>query len=161
MKITDTHVYFYSPREVFSNWHKCEFKDPITGLLFGSSEQAFFWYKADFFKDNKRRFLIENEKNPKTAKDWGREIINYDEKSWKSMRVGYMTYVNYLKYSQNPEFTRELLETENRKLVEASPFDKIWGVGLKETDIKILDEKEWLGTNLLGIALENVRELIK
>jgi len=75
--------------------------------------------------------------------------------------LGFMKYVNYLKFTQNLEFRNQLLETENRTLVEASPYDKIWGVGLEETNDLILDEKNWLGQNLLGKALMEVRELIK
>ena len=70
-------------------------------------------------------------------------------------------YVNYLKFSQNEIFKQKLLETGNRILVEASPVDKIWGVGLDENDENILDESKWKGQNLLGKALMEVRKMLK
>lgn len=159
MKITDTHVYFW--RGIFSNWHICEFTDPDTGIKFHNTEQAFMWYKADFFKDENAKKLIESENDPQKVKKLGRAVEKFDEKIWESVRFTYMVHVNKMKFSQNHELKTQLLETFGKILTEASPYDTIWGVGLREEDPLILDEKNWRGLNLLGESLMTVRYLFK
>jgi len=65
---------------------------------------------------------------------------------------------NLAKFSQNPDFRDFLLTTKNRILVEASPVDKIWGIGLAADDKKIENPRLWKGLNLLGFALMEVRK---
>jgi ribA/ribD-fused uncharacterized protein len=65
--------------------------------------------------------------------------------------------VNYAKYTQNPKMYKTLMDTSNTILVEASPYDKIWGIGLDENTAKITDPKNWPGENLLGKVLDKVR----
>lgn len=164
MKTTDTHVYFYSGREVFSNWHTTpgqQFRCPIVALPFQNTEQAFMAYKAQFFGDEPTRAEIVMTPDPREAKTLGRKVRFYDDKAWECVRLGYMTYVNLLKYQQNPDFAAELLATGDRILVEASVPDRIWGVGLDESDPRILDSAQWRGRNLLGEALMTVRRLIR
>ena len=81
---------------------------------------------------------------------------------WECVRYGFMVYANYLKYSQNPDLAQKLLSTKDKVLVEASPSDLVWGIGLGENqDISILDdEKNWRGRNLLGESLMRVRILL-
>jgi len=163
MKTTDTHVYFYSGGEIYSNWHSTpkQFIDPLLGdAPFDSTEQAFMMYKALFFGDKESAQIIAMETDPSMVKSLGRQVKNFDEYAWDCVALGYMTYVNYLKFSQNPEFEKQILQTGNRILVEASRRDKIWGVGWYESDPEILDERNWLGRNLLGVALMNVRRLL-
>lgn len=163
MKTTDTHVYFYSGREVFSNWHSTisQFRDPLQNILFDNAEQAFMWYKATFFGNDGIAAEAAAETDPRAVKALGRKVQFYDDKSWECVRLGYMTYVNLLKYQQNAHFAAELLATGDRILVEASVPDRIWGVGLDESDPRILDSAQWRGRNLLGEALMTVRRLIR
>lgn len=163
MKTIPTHVYFYSGREVFSNWHStpAQFRDPITGLVFDNTEQAFMQRKGSFFGDDAIAAEAAAETDPRAVKGLGRKVAGYDDKSWECVRLGYMTYVNLLKYQQNAHFADELLATGDRILVEASPYDKVWGVGLGEEDPLILDSANWKGRNLLGEALMTVRRLIR
>ena len=163
MKITDSHIYFYSGKEIYSNWHSSpmQFLDKTTGLFFDNTEQHFMWSKAKFFGDLDTASKIAKETDPRSAKEYGREVKNYDEKSWECVRLAFMTYANLLKFGQVESFNTELLSTGDKILVEASHYDKIWGVGLTEDDPLILDEKTWKGRNLLGIALMNVRNLLK
>lgn len=162
MKITDTHVYFWGG--TFSNWCPATFStDADVGIKFLNTEQAFMWYKADFFGDLEIRNKIEHETdgNPKEAKKLGRLIRGFDAEKWVKASFTVMVDVNRLKYMQNPKMAKELLDTGNRILVEASPYDKIWGVALGEDDPLILDEKNWQGQNLLGKALMEVRQYLK
>jgi len=155
MKTTDTHVYFWNG--IYSNWDNCHFTDPKSCIRFQNSEQAFMWYKAAFFDDEETKKLIEYTPNPKQVKQLGRQVKKYNDETWNTIRFENMVYVNELKFSQNPHYGKALLNTENRIIVEASPYDKIWGVGLLEDDPLILDEKNWKGLNLLGKALMDVR----
>lgn len=159
MKITDTHVYFW--RGIYSNWYLCQFIDPISGRTFSSTEQAFMYYKAKTFGDDARAELVMQALTPKEAKDIGREVAGYDEKTWSNIRMSVMIHVNYLKFDQNHDIFTELMATEDKILVEASPYDLIWGVGLGEEDSLILDQNNWRGANLLGKALMQVRKSLK
>ncbi len=158
MRITDTHVYFW--RGTFSNWYPCKFIDYGYDVTFKTTEQAFMWYKARYFGDNETAQKILLALTPKGAKDLGRLVRNYNDEKWNIVRLDYMISVNLLKFGQNRELKQHLLDTRNRTLVEASPYDKIWGVGLGEDNNLILDQKNWLGENLLGKALMEVRRLL-
>jgi ribA/ribD-fused uncharacterized protein len=121
------------------------------------------WYKAQFFNDFISQGLLATpDLHPRAAKQLGREIRNYDEQRWECVRQGFMVYVNYLKYSQNPDLGQKLLDTGKLILAEASPKDLIWGIGLdeKETDSVLINEKNWRGRNLLGKSLMKVRTLL-
>lgn len=160
MITTDTHVYFYSGREIYSNWHRTprQFHDPLADCWFDSSEQAFIWQKALFFNDHHVAGLVEKDTNPGFCKSMGRQIKGYDDKAWSCVRLGFMTWVNYLKYSQNAEFGTTIKATGSRVLVEASPVDRIWGIGRSVEEAAA--GAAWDGQNLLGIALMNVRDLL-
>ena len=157
--VTDTHVYFWS--NWLSNFKVCKIVDPSTNIEFTTTEQLYMWYKADFFKDEVTRKKLEITMTAREAKNLGREVANYNEQLWECVRYGYMVYVNYLKYTQNDDLKQKLLDTKNKVLVEASPIDRIWGVGLAANNPLILDEKNWTGRNLLGKSLMKVRTLIQ
>lgn len=159
MLITNTHIYFYS-KTCFSNWHKSTQFDLITKIPFKCSEQHFFWYKADFFKDLEIRNNIANlDFDPGKAKELGRNVRGFNQHAWDAVKFGFMVYVCYCKF--NFSILRDRLsETGSKILVEASPTDLIWGVGLGENDSKITDDKNWLGQNLLGKALMEVRKTL-
>lgn len=161
MITTDTHVYFYSGSTIYSNFHTKprQFKDPLNGdLTFSCTEVAFMWWKAVFFQDHKIATLLESETEPRTAKSLGRQIKGYSDQKWECVRLGFMTYVNLLKFEQNPEYLAELKSTGGRILVEASPTDRIWGIGRSVEEAA--GGAEWRGRNLLGEALMTVRGLL-
>lgn len=157
MKVTDKHIFFWG--EWPSNWFKCHFT--VDGNEFFNSEQYFMWIKAKTFGDEAaaEKVLVEG-KNPKMAKLIGRMVRNYDDKVWNEKRYQVMVEANMHKFSQNEELKALLLNEEwrDKGFVEASPKDRIWGVGLSENDPLIDDEKNWKGQNLLGKALDEVRE---
>ena len=97
---------------------------------------------------------------PDKAKALGRAVQNYDDAVWSSVRYDKMVEVLRAKFKE--PFMRDiLLRTGDRIIVEASPYDRIWGVGLDVEDTRILDENQWRGQNLLGKALMEVRAELK
>jgi ribA/ribD-fused uncharacterized protein len=101
-------------------------------------------------------------KNPKMAKTLGRLVKNYDDKKWNEIRYQIMVNANYYKYSQSEELKELLLnpEFDDKHFVEASPLDGIWGIKCGETEA-LDDKSNWNGLNLLGKALDEVREKLK
>lgn len=163
MKITSNHVFFWGG--IFSNWEIAEFDAEIGGekCHFYNSEQYFMYIKALTFGDNKiAKEILDKGMNPKVAKELGRKVKNYNDKVWNDKRYQVMVDANMLKFKQNGNLLKELLSEkyEGKHFCEASPKDRIWGVGLSENDPLIDDEKNWLGTNLLGKVLDEVREKI-
>jgi len=153
MRITTTHVYFWDG--FLSNWHPAPIA--VDGLNVPDSETLFMVLKAKHFKDDDIARQIIESTHPGDAKKLGRQIKNFDNAEWDRVKLGVMVNACILKFRQNQELLEQLLDTGTRTLVEASPYDKVWGVGLKEDNDAILDEKNWLGENLLGKALMEVR----
>ena len=154
MKITDTHIYFWG--SIYSNWEPCKIN--YNSLLFESSEHLFMYLKAQYFNDIETANLILKTSSPSEAKALGRKIKNFDEDKWIHERENAMYIACYEKFYQNKDLKEKLLLTKDKTLVEGSPYDFIYGVGLKWDDKLILDEKNWKGLNLLGITLMKVRE---
>jgi len=157
MRETDTHIFFWG--EEFSNWYDCQFV--YKGHQFYNSEQAFMWEKARFFGDDEIGMRILETPNPSVAKRLGRKVKNFDPEKWGNPGYQFMVAVNVEKYSQNEYLKQSLISTGDKMLVEASPYDTIWGIGLGEADDAILNENNWKGLNLLGKALMDVRNIIK
>lgn len=136
------------PYGEFSNWYACEFE--YMGIKFSSSEQALMWTKANVFQDSTIAELILVTNNQKRIKELGRAVKNYDDNIWSRNRYNIMIDILYAKFSQNSNLMDKLLITGKAELFEASPYDKIWGIG--SSDVNIIN-----GENLLGKALMEVR----
>jgi ribA/ribD-fused uncharacterized protein len=156
-RITDTHVFFWGSE--LSNWHPCNFK--YKEHIFHNSEQAFMWEKAMYFGDHETASMILACPTPSVAKKLGRKVKNFDKTVWLTAGYEAMLNVNYAKFDQNKGLKSSLLSTENKTIVEASPYDVIWGIGLHWEDDKVLDESQWRGMNLLGKVLMEVREILQ
>jgi ribA/ribD-fused uncharacterized protein len=156
-RITDTHVFFWGSE--FSNWHLCTFK--YKEHIFQNSEQAFMWEKAMYFNDSQSASMILACPTPSVVKKLGRKVKNFDQKEWLTAGYDAMVDVNYAKFDQNKDLKSLLKSTEDKIIVEASPYDIIWGIGLHWEDDRVLDESQWRGMNLLGKALMEVREILK
>jgi len=157
MKETDTHIYFLGSE--FSNWYMCNFT--YKDYTFHNSEQAFMWEKANTFKDKESAELILKTPKPNENKQLGRKVKNFDSFVWANVSYDIMRDVNFEKFSQNADLKEFILSTGDKIIVEASPTDLIWGVGLDCDDPKILDEKNWKGKNLLGKVLMEVRAMLR
>jgi ribA/ribD-fused uncharacterized protein len=165
MKITDKYVFFWK-ESPFCNFTKCKIKynDPYMtdlstdGITFTSSEQMFMWLKAKYFQDDDIAYLILNTNSPEEARKFGRYIRNYDDKKWDAVRYNYMLMAVTYKFVQNKDLRDILLDSkyDGKTFVEASPYDKIWGIGFDENHAES-DESNW-GQNLLGTILNVVRK---
>ncbi|KAI3380061.1 hypothetical protein SNEBB_002067 [Seison nebaliae] len=149
---------FYGGPTPFSNFYPSKFQ--IDGTNFFCSEQYFMYMKAVTFKDMVAAENICKANSAGRCKMHGRLVKGYDDTVWKEKRYGIMKTALLAKFSQNADIKKLLLDTKNHELVEASPGDKIWGVGLSQNDPDILDKSKWKGQNLLGKCLDEVREII-
>jgi len=148
-----------STRDIFLNYY--DNSDKPFHIEFNCAEQAMMFSKAIIFGDIKTSELILNETHPKNQKDLGRQVNNFNPEYWDKIKVNLITLINYKKFSQNEELKKMLLDTGFLILAEASPWDKIWGIGLSYDDPKSWDVTTWEGQNCLGRALMNVREKLR
>ncbi|WP_211316393.1 NADAR family protein [Niabella yanshanensis] len=98
---------------------------------------------------------------PAEAKALGRQIIGFDELIWNDHKYNIVTTGNIHKFNQHPQLAAYLANTGDSILVEASPVDRIWGIGLAQDDPYIDNIYAWQGQNLLGFALMEVRDFLK
>lgn len=151
------YVFFYGGP--FSQWARSIFFDE-NGQKYYTAEQYMMARKALVFNDTEVYNAIMNTQNPMEQKALGRKVRNFDADRWAGISRKVVTSGNILKFTQNPEFKKHLLETEYKTIVEASPTDTIWGIGLSVTDPRRFNESEWRGTNWLGECLMEVRRII-
>jgi ribA/ribD-fused uncharacterized protein len=142
----------------FSQWYEVAFKDD--SITYSTAEHYMMAQKALLFDDLDCYDKIIKAPNPGAAKAFGRQVKNFNESAWLENRWNIVVKANLLKFSQNLKLKEFLLNTGNRILVEASPVDKIWGVGLAKDNPKIENPNLWKGLNLLGFALMEVREIL-
>ena len=117
--------------------------------------------KAEMFGDEEAMKEVLATHDPRKQKAIGRKVKNFDADKWNTACRQIVEYANYMKFTQNRVLMVDLLALDlDTVLVEASPFDKIWGIGLSEDDEDCLDRDKWCGTNWLGQAITNVRDRI-
>jgi ribA/ribD-fused uncharacterized protein len=114
--------------------------------------------KAALFGDRETREQVLQAPNPGAAKALGRQVRGFDEAAWLKHRFSIVVRANKAKFAQNTELGQFLKQTGSRVLVEASPVDRIWGIGLAQDDEKVNNPNLWRGLNLLGFALMRVRD---
>lgn len=146
-------------RGPFSQWHKSKFT--VNGIEYCTAEQFMMAEKARLFDDENVCREILGTKNPREQKALGRKVHNFDAVIWDQYKFSIVYLGNYAKFTQSPELKKQLLETGNSTMVEASPYDKIWGIGLAEEDSRAMNRDEWQGENLLGKVLDAVRARIQ
>lgn len=140
--------FFWQSKSPFSNWFVKAFK--YDGREFVCSEQAMMYEKALLFKDYEVATEILKSKNPRDQKALGRKIRNFNDKLWNVNKNRIVKDVLTAKFS-DPTLKEFLLKYKGYELVEASPYDRIWGIGYKEKDA--LDNIDNWGQNLLGVIL--------
>lgn len=143
----------------FSQWWMCPFS--VDGIEYSCAEQFMMAEKARMFKDTEMLGQIMETRVPKEMKAYGRAVRNFDPKVWDASCYAVVRKGNMAKFSQNPELWEVLKATGNRILVEASPRDRIWGIGMGKSNPEAENPFQWKGTNLLGFALTEVRDLLR
>jgi ribA/ribD-fused uncharacterized protein len=127
-------------------------------IIYKTAEHYMMAQKAKLFGDEVTLNRILHKDSPKDVKDLGRQIQHFDAQIWDQNKFKFVCKGNYLKFSQNEELKHFLLQTKSKILVEASPVDAIWGIGLKEDHPNANNPELWRGENLLGFALMEVRD---
>lgn len=143
----------------FSQWHPSSFE--INDIIYNCAEQYMMAEKALMFADYGMRTRILHAANPADQKRYGRQVANFNLEAWNKEAKKIVFNGNYAKFTQNDDLKKTLLATHGTTLVEASPKDCIWGIGLSKNDSRALKRETWLGTNWLGETLTKVREKIE
>lgn len=143
-------------RGPLSQWYPSKFSDGAHH--YNCAEQYMMAQKALMFEDFKSHLKIMGAKSPSDQKKFGRKVDNFDEDRWNAEARSIVYQGNQLKFTQNPSLLDALMATLGTTLVEASPYDTIWGIGLSESDPRAHDRSTWQGTNWLGEVLTTLRE---
>ena len=142
----------------FSQWYEASFE--IDGLEYKTAEHYMMVEKARLFKDDNLLPQILAASHPGEAKKLGRQIKGFNDETWLKQRSQIVVRGNIGKFSQNKLLKEFLLNTGERVLVEASPRDRIWGIGLGANNPDVENPYKWRGLNLLGFALMEVRHIL-
>jgi ribA/ribD-fused uncharacterized protein len=138
-----------------SQWWPAEFT--VDGVTYPSAEHFMMTAKALLFGDREMAGRIPRVPHPSQAKALGRQVAGFDEEHWAGQRFGLVVAGNVAKFGQNPELRDYLLTTGDRVLVEASPRDRVWGIGMSASNDLATSPGHWRGENLLGFALMQAR----
>jgi len=117
--------------------------------------------KARLSGDTESEKRILDSTTPAEAKQIGRVITGFDESRWRQHRYDIVVDANEAKFSQHSDLREYLLATNDAILVEASPVDAIWGIGVAADDPRATQPTQWPGLNLLGFALMEVRKRLR
>lgn len=139
-----------------SQWWMSDFT--IDGVTYSCAEQYMMAEKARLFKDEEMYRSIMSSAHPKSMKAYGRAVKNFDEAVWQMHCKHIVRTANKAKFSQKEALLTYLLKTKGRILVEASPRDRIWGIGMGKSNPEVENPMKWRGKNLLGFALTEVRD---
>jgi ribA/ribD-fused uncharacterized protein len=143
----------------FSQWYKRDMV--IEGITYNCCEQYMMAEKARTFHDEEMEQAIMMANSPSKQKAMGRNVRNYIDSEWQSKSRKAVFTANMAKFSQHADLLEMLSETGSKTIVEASPVDTIWGIGLAEGDSRCYFPDQWKGKNWLGIEIMNVRAAIK
>ena len=136
----EKYIFFWSHKKIegkltkscFSQWYDCSFV--VNGIKYYTAEQYMMSQKALLFNDKETNNIIMKEKDPRTYKKLGRLVKNFSPEIWDKNKFEIVVNGNIAKFSQNEDLKQFLLNTKDKILVEASPHDKIWGIGMDEND---------------------------
>lgn len=142
-----------------SQWWPCRFV--VKGVSYVTAEQFMMACKARLFGDAEALERILSEPAPAKQKALGRAVRNFDGATWERHRFEVVAFGSHAKFSQDDGLRAFLLSTKQAVLVEASPRDFIWGVGLGRENPFIEQPRRWRGKNLLGFALMHARDVLR
>ena len=141
-----------------SQWFPCSFL--VNDIYYNCAEQFMMAEKARLFHGEDALQKIMQAYDPMEQKKLGRRVQGYDDAMWKTCCFEAVVRGNVAKFSQNLKLRDYLISTRDKILVEASPKDAVWGIGLEENSPDAINPKRWQGTNLLGFALMEVRDIL-
>lgn len=143
----------------FSQWWPAPFT--ADGSRYPTAEHWMMAAKARLFGDTEMAARVLEAGSPKQAKELGRGVKGFDAAAWDREKFGIVAEGSFQKFSQNKDIGEFLLATGDQVLVEASPVDRIWGIGLAADDEKAANPLLWRGENLLGFALMQARDRLR
>jgi len=143
----------------FSQWWPSPFT--VGGVRYATAEHWMMAGKARLFADAEAERHVLAARHPRQAKDAGRRVRGFDEEIWRQHRFALVVEGSVHKFGQDAALREFLLGTNSRVLVEASPVDRIWGIGLAADDERAADPARWRGLNLLGFALMAARQTLR
>lgn len=141
-----------------SQWWPAPFT--VDGVRYATAEHWMMAGKARLFGDAEAERRVLAAVAPAAAKAEGRRVRGFDDVVWERERYALVVEGSRHKFADHPELREYLLATEGRILVEASPLDRVWGIGLAAEDERAADPARWLGLNLLGFALMDARDAL-
>ena len=139
-----------------SQWWPSPFT--VDGVEYATAEHWMMASKARLFGDAEAERKAVLASSPAQAKKIGRLVRGFDDARWQRERFGIVVEGSVHKFAAHADLRAFLLGTGNRVLVEASPMDRVWGIGLAADDERAMDPARWRGPNLLGFALMAARE---
>ncbi|ODN02696.1 hypothetical protein Ocin01_04007 [Orchesella cincta] len=163
-------TFFWKSRSPFSQFHPspfhgkplyCTTPEDSVGYTFAHCEQWMMFNKAKLFQDEESARKILAETQPEGCKALGRKVKGFIDILWKQENESIVKAGNRLKFTQNPDLMRELMQTDGTTLAEASPFDRVYGIGLSAENPMARFRVNWRGQNLLGEILTGLREELK
>lgn len=149
-------TFFFTEKSPFSQWYRCRFV--VDGQAYNCAEQYMMHGKAVLFGDDEMARKILEADHPRTQKALGRKVKNFDAAVWEREHLRIVKDGNRAKFTQNADLLEKLLATKGTTLVEASPYDRIWGIGLGADNPRAKDPAQWRGKNLLGQILTELRD---
>ena len=162
--MNDDIIFFWShkgkgvDRNCLSQWYVAPFTSKEH--VYFTAEHWMMAEKSRLFHDDATLERILNSEDPAEAKALGRNIAGFNEHVWDQHKLQIVVRGNFMKFTQNEELGDYLYTTRNSMLVEASPYDKIWGIGLDPGKARKTPIEQWPGKNLLGIAIMIARDII-
>ena len=165
---TFDYVYFWGHRphparitkSCLSQWFAAGFTHG--DVYFPTAEHWMMYQKAQVAGDAAAAAAVLAEPSARRVKAIGRRVRNYDDRLWTARKYAVVVEGSVKKFTADPALREYLLGTGDAVLVEASPYDNQWGIGMDEAEAKQLgDPARWRGTNLLGWALMEARDRIR
>ncbi len=155
----ETEEFYFFWKHQFGQWTKRDMTDP-EGLKYNCCEQYMMHKREMLFGDRIMAEKIMLEVEPSNQQELGRKISGFDSKIWDQNKFGIVWYGNYLKFIQHEDLAQRLINTDQKIIVEASPYDLVWGAGYASDSEEMLNPEKWPGQNLLGQVLMSVRSAI-
>ncbi len=152
------YCFFWQTGSPFSQWHPSKYE--LNGTQYCCAEQGMMHCKAILFCDETIAEKILEASSPREMKTLGRMVRGFEPDVWDQNRERIVHENSVAKFTQNPHLLEALLNTQGCLLVEASPYDKIWGIGLNRDQARNIPSNQWPGLNLLGKILTKVRDEI-